>query len=268
MLFTDDEGKRWREARGVSGRVIRFVAAGKSVLVGTAAGVFGSADGGRTFTKKVSGLPADRGLSSFAGGTKGKTTILYATTPCRLEGGKLTGGVYVSTDLGESWARRMNPKINVQTKGTSEWRGNLPQYPIIVANDADPARAYVACSGTSYFPPNHNTVYRTDDAGKSWTETFFVDPRFKGFNADHDWMTSYRGTSWVATPRHMEISPVDPDTVMRVDGMFLFITRNAGKTWQAGHAVKAVDSDDDAKVTWANNGLVVTTTWNYYVDPH
>jgi len=275
VAFTD--GDRWQRAKGVSGRVIQFAVdrtapVGKRPLfVGASAGVFRSDDGGGTFAKAVRGLPADRGLTGFAGGSDGKVTILYATTPCRVAGGKLTGGVYVSTDGAGTWKRAMNPKINVQTTGTSQWRPKIPRYTHIVANDADPRRAYAACDGTSYFPPNHATIYRTDDAGASWTETFFVDPRFKEFNADHDWMTSYRGTSWVAGPRHLEISPTDPDTVMRTDGMFLFFTRNAGKHWTAGHAVKAAgcaDATDDAKITWANNGLVVTTTWNYYVDPH
>ena len=274
VLFTDDEGRTWRKAGGTRGRPFHFVAdrtagrAGKVYFLGTTAGVFRSEDGGKTFVPATSGLPAGKPLTGFAGGSDGKVTVLYASVPCWLENANLHGGVYVSTDGGKTWRRRMTPKINVQTKGTSRWRGNLPQYSHFVANDVNPRRAYVACSGTSYFPPNHNTIYRTDDAGDSWTDVFFVDPRFKQCNVEPDWMTSYRGTSWVSGPKHMEISPTDPDTVMRADGMFLFFTRNAGRTWLAGHAVKATDATDDRLVTWKNNGLVVTTTWHYYVDPH
>jgi len=271
VLLTTDEGRSWQEGKGLRGRVFRFVtdrARSDVVYAGTPGGVFRSADGGKSFTLKAKGLPPGQRLTSFAGGSGGKTTILYASTRCRLEEGKLRGGVYVSTDGAESWQRRMTPKINVQTKGTSPWRGNLPQYSHFVASDSDPKRAYVVCSGTSYFPPNHNTVYRTDDAGKSWTDVFFVDPRFKQLNVEGDWMTSYRGTSWVSGPIHVEISPVDADVVMRTDGMFLFFTRNGGRTWSAGHALKATDATDDKDITWRNNGLVVTTTWHYYVDPH
>ena len=126
----------------------------------------------------------------------------------------------------------MNPKINTQTKRSSQWaHGDQPQYSFFVANDVDPSVAYVYCGGTSYFPPNHSTIYRTADAGKSWSEVFFVDPRFKQFNVAYDWMSLYLHQSYVGGPISMEISPTDPDMVMRTDGMFLFITRNGGKTW-------------------------------------
>jgi len=274
VLFTDDGGRRWQAATGLSGRVIRFAVdrtspkARRVIFVGTPEGVFRSDDGGRHFVKKVAGLPAGKRLISFAGGSDGRRTLLYVTTPTWVEAGRLAGGVYRSTDRGESWQRVMNPKIDLTTRRSSRWAADLPRYSHIVANDADPARAYVACRGTSYFPPNHNTIYRTDDAGASWRAVFFADPRFKQRNVEDDWMTTYRGTSWVGAPLHMEISPTDPNMVMRTDGMFLFFTRDGGASWQAGHAVKATEADDDARITWANNGLVVTTTWNYYVDPH
>jgi len=274
VLFTDDEGRRWQAATGLSGRVIRFAVdrtspkARRVIFVGTPEGVFRSDDGGRHFVKKVAGLPAGKRLISFAGGSDGRRTILYVTTPTWVEGGRLAGGVYRSTDRGESWQRVMNPNIDLTTRRSSRWAADLPRYSHIVANDADPARAYVACRGTSYFPPNHNTIYRTDDAGASWRAVFFADPRFKQHNVEDDWMTTYRGTSWVGAPLHMEISPTDPNMVMRTDGMFMFFTRDGGASWQAGHALKATEAADDASITWANNGLVVTTTWNYYVDPH
>ena len=190
------------------------------------------------------------------------------TTPTWVESGKLAGGVYRSTDGAASWRRVMNPDIDVTTKQTSQWAAPLPGYTHVVCSDADPSVAYVACRGTSFFPPHHNTLYRTSDAGASWRPVFFADPRFKECNVARDWMTTYRGTTWVGAPGRMEISPVDADAVIRTDGMFMFLTRDGGRSWQAGHAAKARPGSDDADITWANNGLVVTTTWNYYVDPH
>jgi len=275
VLFTDNEGGKWRQAEGIRGRVFRFAAdrtdpKGRRVyFVGTPAGVFRSDDGGESFKLKAEGLPSGRRVTGFAGGSDGKRTILYATVSCWLAEGKLAGGVYVSTDGAETWRRCMNPKINVQTQRTSRWaKGDLPQYSHVLTNDANPRRAYVYCGGTSYFPPNHSTIYRTDDAGGSWTDVFFGDPRFERFNLGLDWMMSYMGQSWIGGPSRMEISPVDPDVVMRTDGMFMFFTTDGGRSWLPGHAVKATEATEDADVTWRNNGLVNTTTWHYYVDPH
>lgn len=275
LLSTDDEGATWRTAEGIRGRAFRLAVdrsspkAARVYFVGTPGGVFRSSDGGKTFVKKAKGLPAGKRLRGFAGGSNAAGTVLYAAVSCWLEEGKLAGGLYVSKDRGESWQRAMNPKIDVSTKRASRWaRGDLPQYSHLLTNDADPRRAYVYCAGTSYFPPNHSTIYRTDDAGASWQAVFFVDPRFKQHNVGYDWMTSFMRQSWVGGPSDMEISPNDPNVMMRSDGMFMFITTNAGKSWLPGHAVKATAATVDRDIAWKHNGLVNTTTWHYYVDPH
>jgi len=274
VMYTDDEGGTWRAAGGVTGAVDRFVidrSGGKdkrALLVATSAGVFRSEDGGATFARRVKGLPEGKALAAFAGGCDGKRTVLYAAVPCWLEKGKLRGGVYASGDGASTWRRVMNPKIDVTTERSSRWASDLPQYSHLVCSDADPMRAYAYCRGTSYFPPNHSTIYRTDDAGASWRAVFFVDPRFKQHNVGWDWMTSYMRQSWVGRPIDMEISDTDGDVVMRSDGMFLFFTRNGGRSWMPGHAVLAAAAKTDRQRVWLNNGLVNTTTWHYYVDPH
>lgn len=275
VMFTDDEGKNWTPSTGVTGgRVFHFVAQAGSprqtrvYYVGTSEGVFQSADGGRSFVRKAAGLPAGKQLTGFAGGSNGKATVLYAALPCWLEEGKLAGGMYVSQDGATSWQRAMNPKINVQTKRASEWAaGDLPQYRFLVANDVDPRTAYIHCAGTSFFPPNHNTIYKTTDGGASWSDTFFVDPRFKEHNAAWDWKTLYLKQSHVGSPLGMEISPVDPNVLSRCDAMFIYTTRDGGRTWLAQHTIQANKTTDDKEARWLCNGLVNTTTWNYYVDP-
>lgn len=274
IMFTDDEGQRWTQATGAAGRVLRFVAQhdsdrkSRTYYVGTSAGIFKSTDGGKTFVRATAGLPDGKQITGFAGGSSKKATVLYAAVPCWLEDNALAGGVYVSKDAGQSWQGVMNPGINTQTKRTSEWAaGDLPQYRFLVANDADPNTAYVWGSGTSYFPPNHNTIYKTTDAGANWTAVFFVDPRFKEHNVRYDWMTIYLGQSYVAGPISMEISPVDPNVVSRCDEMFIFTTKNGGKTWQPQYTLQANNAKTEKDALWLCNGLVNTTTWNYYIDP-
>lgn len=88
VLFTDDEGRHWTEAAGTTGKVLKFVAQygkdrkNRAYYVGTTEGIFKSADSGRTFVRKMSGLPAGKDISGFAGGSNRKATVLYAAVPC------------------------------------------------------------------------------------------------------------------------------------------------------------------------------------------
>ena len=270
---TDDDGAAWRPCEGVTGKVLGIATDRSSAkdarvyFIGTTEGVFRSDDGGRTFKDSAAGLPEKR-LASFAGGSDGKILRLYATVPSKVEDGRLAGGVYVSKDAGRSWQRAMNPDLNVQTKRSSEWaNGDFPQYRYIMTTDVRPDRAYVHGSGTSYFPPNHSTVYRTDDGGGSWRATLFSDPRFKGYNAADDWLTKTFGQRWQDVPQTMAIAPGRSDVVMISDSMFVLRTDDGGRFWRACHATRGPDGPA-GEMTWLNNGLVVTTTWNYCVDPH
>ena len=273
LFLTRDDGKNWRKCPGVAGRALGLATDRNSprnkrtYVLGTDRGVFRSDDNGKTWRASRAGL-ADTALLSFAGGSSRKLTRLYATVPCKVVRGRLAGGIYVSKDVGRSWQRCMNPKINVRTRRSSKWaNGDIPAYRFIVTTDRDPARAYVYCAGTSYFPPDHSTVYRTDDSGASWRATLFSDPRFKQYNCADDYLTLAIGQRWQAPPRTMAVSPADPDVVMLAGSMFLSRTDNGGRTWRVGHAIPAPKQKKD-EPAWINNGLVVTTTWNYYIDPH
>ena len=301
---TDDDGRSWRACVGLTGRVLGFAAdrtggGGRSdnarpplapalsnqgrgsneaaagsmriYFVGSAQGVFRSDDAGATFRPACEGLPAGKPLLAFAGGSSRAGTRLYVTVPCEVVGGKLAGGVYVSRDGARSWQRAMNPEINVQTQRSSPWaNGDVPQYPFVVTTDLRPERAYVYGAGTSYFPPNHSTVYRTNDGGQSWRAVLFSDPRFKEYNADDDWLTKGIGQRWQDVPETMAGCQADPDVVMTASGMFVFRTDDGGRRWRVCHTIPApgAATAPRGESAWINNGLVVTSTWNYYADPH
>ena len=272
LYTTADGGKTWVTCRGVTGTPIGMGADRRDLLatpgyyVGTTDGVFLSGQGGTRFERFGRGLP-DQPLLSFAVGSDAKVTFLYATVACRLVGGKLAGGVYVSTDHGRTWRRCMNG-LNVQTKRASKWaHGEVPRYRYVRTTNRRPSVAYVHDAGTSYFPPNHATVYRTDDAGKHWRAVLFSDPRFRQYNVADDWLAKAIGQRWQSVPSSFVVSPADPNVVMMSTGMFLYRTDDGGRTWRVGHT-GARAGGRGAQAAWRNNGLVVTSTWNYYADPH
>ena len=274
LFITDSEGGTWRRCRGTTGRVLglaldrRRRVGGRVYVVGTRDAVYRSTDDGATFRPCRKGLPAGE-ITGFAGGSDGKTTRLYATVRCGLSGGKLTGGVFTSGDGGASWQSCMGGGLNVQTKRSSKWaHGEVPQYAFALTTDTAPQRAYVFCAGTSYMPPDHCTVYRTDDGGATWRAVLFSDPRFTRFNTDADRLTLGLGQRYQDVPFTMAICPTNPDVVMMAASGYLFRTDNGGTSWRSCHAGIMRGNPAGKNTAWANNGLVVTTTWNYHIDPH
>ncbi|HLJ57375.1 MAG TPA: hypothetical protein VKT77_20220, partial [Chthonomonadaceae bacterium] len=61
--------------------------------------------------------------------------------------------------------------------------------------------------------------------------------------------------------------PNDPDRLILVDTGGCHVTIDGGNTWRTGHTALAPGQKAEAGAAWLCNGLVVTTTWNYYIDP-
>lgn len=271
LYFTDDEGKTWTTSKGTNGRVYKIAAertspqSKRTYFVGTEEGVFRSDDGGVSFEKKVQGLPAGK-VNNFVGASNDQATILYVTLPCQVSDGKLTGGVYSSKDKAQSWQSCMNPQINMQTKN-SGGSVDIPEYTHITASDKNPSRVYVFSTGTSYYPPNHTTIYRSDDAGGSWRATYFSDPRFKDppCNVPLDWQTEALNNRWQAPSRALEINSANPDMLVLSQERWYIYTTNGGADWNCAHTGTRVVKD--GQVAWINNGLMETSSWYYYIDP-
>jgi len=269
LWLSADHFKSWAKCKGIADGLMGICAdrTRKGVYVaGTKRGIFLSEDNGKSFSRIAQSLP-ERKITGFAGGSDGRHTMLYAAVECGSEQGKLSGGIYASADGGRTWQSVMNPDLNVQTKRSSEWaNGKIAKYRFLMTTDRAPDRVYAYCPGTSYYPPNHNTVYRSDDAGKTWKAVFFSDPRFTGiYNVEDDRETLAQGRRDQEEPFDMEINPGDPDTLLMATDMFLFYTQDGGKSWKSSQGGKPVKQGKSN--AWACNGLTVTTTWNYYIDP-
>jgi photosystem II stability/assembly factor-like uncharacterized protein len=277
--LTLDGGASWQRCEGVSGKVVAALAgrAGESStaaqrynFIATSAGIFRSVLPDKGYTPCVNGLPKGA-VTSFSGGAKGPALRLYATVECSLVDGRLTGGVYVSEDSGDAWQSCMHGGLNVQTQRTDKWaKGDIPQYGFIATSDKDLLRVYVYCAGTSYWPPNHSTVYRSDDGGKTWAAVLFLDPRFAKlglYNVEDDYVSRRWGQREQGPPRSMVLSAGDPDVLAMCTSAWALRSDDGGRKWRVCHTGPAVKGDAGGEA-WLCNGLVVTSTWNYYIDPH
>ena len=145
--------------------------------------------------------------ASRAGRTGWSRAALCHGRMRRLVEGRLRAACMSPADHGDSWQSCMHGGLNVQTKRKDEWaQGDSPS----TASSARPAMTRCGstcyCAGTSYWPPNHSTVYRSDDGGKTWTAVLFSDPRFARqnlYNVEDDYVSrqwrqreQVRPTAW------------------------------------------------------------------------
>src|SRR5262249_49059240 len=83
-----------------------------------------------------------------------------------------------------------------ETTKADQWAyGSVAQYHQLLTTDAKPLTIYALNTSTGFHPPQHETVYRSDDGGESWRDCYFMDPRFKRYNVSPDWVTASTGQS-------------------------------------------------------------------------
>jgi photosystem II stability/assembly factor-like uncharacterized protein len=281
LFRSGDGGATWARCDGPAGDLLgtHFDAtsapAARVCFAATGEGIWRSDDGGRTWARKTAGLPA-RPLLSFTGGSnrKERSPMLYCTVPSEVEGDRLTGGIYRSMDRGESWQPAMGAGLNVDTKAADEWAmGPVAQYRHILTSNAQPRTVYAFNSNTGVRPPHDATVFRSDDAGRTWRATFQADPRSPGTNVEPDYTVVVDGQFYQDVPS-VAIDANDPNRLVLVTGGACYVTDNGGKSWICGHTRRAGGgaaatgggAAADGAPRWICNGLVVTTTWNYYLD--
>jgi hypothetical protein len=269
-----DAGVTWTICYGPEGQVIGFhfdsTSRGRSLFAATDKGIWRSDDGGQTWIEKTDGLPWKE-IQGFAGGSDptGSVAMLYCTVTSKMENGALRGGVYHSRDRGQSWQPARGNGINTDTTKADQWAyGPIAQYRQILTTDARPLTVYVTNTSTGFHPPHHETVYRSDDGGLSWRATYFQDPRFQQYNVAPNYVTASAGQSFKGgdTPFGAAICNSDPNRLILVWSQS-YVTHDGGLTWFNGDTYPAPGQEPKPGSAWVCTGLVVTTTWNYYVDP-
>jgi photosystem II stability/assembly factor-like uncharacterized protein len=265
-----DAGERWIACSGPQGQVIGFHFDGHVMFAATDKGIWRSDDGGQTWAEKTDGLPWKE-IQGFTGGSDptNSITTLYCTVPSKEENGAFKGGVYRSRDRGQSWQPAMGAGINTSIGKKDQWSyGSIAQYRQILTTDATPLTVYVMNTSTGFHPPYHETVYRSDDGGDTWRATFYQDPRFTQYNVAPTYVTASAGQSFKGgeTPFGAAICNSDPNRLILVYSQS-YITHNGGDTWFSGDTYPAPGQQPKPGCAWVCTGLVVTTTWNYHIDP-
>ncbi len=268
--LSHDAGETWTPCPGPQGQVIGLHFDGRVMFAATDTGIWRSDDGGQTWGEKTDGLPWKE-IQGFTGGSNLRTgdAVLYCTIVSKEENGVFKGGVYRSRDRGQSWQSAMGAGINTSIGKKDQWSyGSIAQYRQVLTTDAKPLTVYALNTSTGFHPPYHETVYRSDDGGDTWRATFYQDPRFTQYNVAPDYVTASTGQSYKGgdTPFGAAICNSDPNRLILVYSQS-YITHNGGDTWFTGDTYPAPGQKPQPGSAWVCTGLVVTTTWNYYIDP-
>ncbi|MCP4611214.1 MAG: hypothetical protein GY845_21095 [Planctomycetes bacterium] len=267
-------GVTWRTCNGPNGQVIGFhfdrSSEGRVMFAATNKGIWRSDDGGQRWEEKTDGLPWKE-IQGFAGGSNSTDNliVLYCAVTSKNENGAFKGGIYCSRDRGKTWQQAMGRGINTNTKKADQWAyGSIAQYKQLLTTDTNPLTVYAMNTSTGFHPPHHETVYRSDDAGMTWRDTYFMDPRFERYNIAPNYVTASTGQSFKGgdAPFGVAICNTDPNRLILLRSQ-CYITHNGGDTWFNGHTYPAADQEPKPGCEWVCNGLVVTTTWHYYIDP-
>jgi hypothetical protein len=281
VYMSRDAGNHWEKCNGPTGAAVGFLAGPSGdFLAATHQGMWRSDNGGQTWMKKTGGLPSAE-IRSFAGGcrvvsenllsggryTRTEETMLYCAIPSKNENGHFVGGVYRSRDLGDHWESAMGNGINKETKAYDEYaEGGIAQYHYVLTTNAKPLTIYAFNSSTGFWPPHFATVYRSDDGGDNWRPTFYLDPRGNQCNVTPNWFTVSTGRAEPSVPFGAAICDSDPERVLQV-GTFAYATHDGGRSWFCANTLLAPGRQSGPGCEWLCNGLVITTTWHYYVDP-
>ncbi len=177
-------------------------------------GVYKSTDTGQTWVKKSEGLGNPGNLHAYQVKVHPKTGDVFCSTTAHRVGGRefpVPGGLWKSTDSGESWADI------TKTLGL-KWPAGFALHP------DDPSTIYLT-AGTVPGGPQGG-VYKTTDGGKTWARVI----------GDADFARS-------APPGYVHcffvnLHPDKPDWVYAgTAGHGLWLSQDAGKTWKRLDAI-------------------------------
>lgn len=271
-----DAGESWRhmglERTGNTGAILIhpedpelvYVAAiGNPFAPNPERGVYRSRDGGDSW-ENVLFVSDSTGAVDLEFAPDDPSTI-YASMwrgerkPWTIISGAMEGGVYRSTDGGDSW-EQATAGLPTGLRGKSD----------LAVSAADPDRVYVLMEA----PADSGGVFRSDDRGVTWrhvsdfgpirTRAFYytnleahpTDPDVLWGMTEGHWMSTDGGESWTAQPtphgdnHDMWINPDNPEIMVQSNDGGANVSLDGGETWSTQYnqptaELYQVDVSDD-----------------------
>ena len=214
----------------------------------TTNGVYKSINAGVSWVHKSSGLPSSPSMTLVI--NPSQTNTLYVTV--WVEPGSTTwnGGVYKSTDGGNSWVAKNNGINKVDAIGPDA--GSTLNFPNIIIDKNNPQTLYI---GNSSWVTNTG-IYKTTNGGNDWTWITNDDPGLPNKNVNSEWITQH-GLFVMS----LAIDPKNSNRIYFGTSTHLIKTDNGGTTWDQ------IYTQSQDNVFWKGRGLESSVVAKVAVDP-
>jgi len=262
LVMSTDYGKSWKLITGLPGKSIT--------------GIFPDSKNNQVvvFTEKscvcineTSGISENlplpvKSVNQTEGGTGKSGTLIYIQSIFKSENIKISGGIYISADMGKTWTQ-INEGL---MKGIAP--GSIPDLRNgLAVCGTVPEVAYISTVNhvlnNSGRTDDIYCIFKTINSGKSWepvllssTPGGYITKNFKG-----SWMEEIFDPGWPGNPIDLGVAPGNPNVCYAGDNGRGYKTTDGGKTWEQIYSLNNADG------SYSNNGLNVTTCYGVHFDP-
>ena len=260
VMLSTDRGQSWQELVRAKGQDVLAIFPGS--WEGKPDEVTVITDRSAVRVSKKSGevtelpLPVERIMAAGGGGS-----TYYVLAPMQSSKGRVSGGVYRSTDRGKSWKQ-------VNTGLLEDWQdsGELPGFRAFVVCEGDSRVAYLSCSDYMVKVNGEKErqfgIFKTEDSGETWRWVYRANnDKVLGDNHKAGWMAVNYGPEWGEYPLSLGVSPTDADICYANDFGCTYRTLDGGATWEQVYTKSLPDG------SWTSRGLDVTTCYGVHFDP-
>ncbi len=250
------DGNTVEAEKGVNIYSAEFAAGSSTTLYAASpwAGFFVSSDGGKTWTKRMTGLP-HKAASRVQVHPREAKTLWLSLGHAKVGEKSLPGGVFKSTDGGQSW-QALNSGLS-QKSDDKEINFTASYWPFAVA-PSNPDVMYTADGAW-----NSGVIYVSRDGGKTWRATATKQ------NVGHDQSAELKGASQVDTAMpaglagtYFAVDPKNENVAFNVGSEHIIATRDGGKTW------RDEGNDKQADGGWQGRGFTGWCSWNARYNPY
>lgn len=221
------------------------------------AGFLVSIDGGKTWTRRINGLPSPA-VGRVAVHPTNKNIIWIAVDNYVPEGtqARKPGGVYKTTDGGLNWVNSSNGLG--QVSGNNDYNQTSHYFALAVA-PSHPQTLYANDAAW-----NTGVIYRSDDGGASWRA---IATKHNEGTDNNDPVRRKIAQVKTAYPAGLSLTrllvdPKNPNLVYGFNSEFIIRTRDGGQTWDDATAIPVTGTD-----AWRGRGYSGLVCTNFRFDP-